>query len=68
MENPLDIAVSITGSQSALAEKYGIKPQAVQQWKFIPESRALETEKLFPGQISALAILEYAGVARQKVA
>lgn len=60
MENPLDLAEKIFGSQSAIAAKLSIKPQAVQQWKFIPESRALEFEKLTAGKIKAREVLEYA--------
>lgn len=64
MKNPLDTAIELAGNQSLLANMYGIKPQAVQQWKFIPESRALETETLFKGKVSARAILEYASSAK----
>lgn len=64
MKNPLDTVRGICGTQSAIAERFGIFPQAVQQWKFIPETRALEAEKLFKGKVTAREILEYAAKAR----
>lgn len=66
MENPLEVAKSLFGSQSAIAAKLNIKPQAVQQWEYIPESRALEFEQLTEGKIAARDILEYAAIARSK--
>lgn len=69
MDNPLDKAIELAGgTQAALAAKYGIKAQAVQQWPFIPEARALETERLFKGEISALDVLRYAEKARRVAA
>lgn len=60
MTNPLETAIKLLGSQSALAAKLKIKPQAVQQWRYIPESRALEIEKITGGKIGARAVLEFA--------
>lgn len=66
MENPLDRAKTLAGTAGALAERYGVSPQAISQWKFIPETRALETEQLFEKKITAREVLEYA--AMQKAA
>lgn len=60
MENPLDKAKTLAGTAGALAERYKVSPQAISQWKFIPETRALETEQLFGGEITAREVLEYA--------
>lgn len=75
MKNPLDKAIKTCGSQSALAEHLGIKPQAVQQWEFIPEHWALEVERVCvklasPDDevITAIEILEYAEKARRRKA
>lgn len=66
MKNPLDEAVRITGSQSALAEAFKIKPQAVQQWEFIPEKWALATERVTKGEVTARSVLEFAEHAKKR--
>lgn len=55
---PLQKALALFGSQTAIAEKLGIRPQAVQQWSYIPEKWALDMEQLSDGQITAREILE----------
>jgi DNA-binding transcriptional regulator YdaS (Cro superfamily) len=58
MDDPLSKAIHLFRSRSGLARALGIKPQAVQQWKRIPNSRALEIETLTEGKVTAREILE----------
>jgi DNA-binding transcriptional regulator YdaS (Cro superfamily) len=43
---PLDLAISVAGSMTALAEQLGITPQAVARWRNVPAGRCLEVERL----------------------
>lgn len=56
--NPLD-AVLGKFTQSAVAARLGISPQAVQQWEYIPAKWALEIEHITDGEISARDVLEF---------
>lgn len=52
---PIDKAVSILGSQTAIARLFGIKPQAVQLWCSsgkVPAERVLDIEKATQGQVT----------------
>lgn len=66
MQNPLDKAIEILGSQSAIAKGLGVTPQAVQQWEFIPERKALAMEELTDRKVTARSILEYAAWFQRK--
>jgi len=51
----LDKAIEIVGSQTSLASKLGVSPQAVQQWvikKKPPASRVLQIEKAVNGEVT----------------
>lgn len=55
-KTPIEMACELVGSQSALARKIGVKPQAVQKWvakKYTPIRRALAVEKATDGKIKA---------------
>jgi DNA-binding transcriptional regulator YdaS (Cro superfamily) len=58
--NPLDVAIEFFGSTTALADQFKISRQAVDQWGHIPLARALHTEKITNGRVSARSVLEYA--------
>ena len=52
---PIERAVEIIGSQSAVARIFGIKPQAVQLWCStgkVPAERVLEIERATNGDVS----------------
>ena len=53
--NAIEKAVSIIGSQSAVARLFGIKPQAVQLWCSsgrVPAERVIEIEKATNGEVT----------------
>ena len=48
-KTPLEQAITIAGNQVILAEKIGVTPQAVQQWKKnnkVPAERVISVERL----------------------
>ena len=42
----LELAISVAGSMTALADHLGITPQAVARWRNVPAARCLEVERL----------------------
>jgi DNA-binding transcriptional regulator YdaS (Cro superfamily) len=53
--SPIEKAVKIIGSQTALAKHFEIEPQAVQQWISsgrVPTKRVLGIEALTNGEVS----------------
>lgn len=55
MNNPIEKAVAIVGSQTALAAKIGVRPQAVQQWVatgIAPVRRVIAIEQATGGKVS----------------
>lgn len=53
--SPIEKAVKIVGSQTALAKHFQIEPQAVQQWISsgrVPTKRVLGIEQLTNGEVS----------------
>ncbi len=53
--NGLQRAITIFGSQSALARELKIKPQAVQQWvhrRRVPVERAIQIERATNGRVT----------------
>ena len=55
METPIQKAVAILGSQTALAKKLGVVPQAVQQWVASGKpsiKRCLAIEQATGGQVT----------------
>ena len=45
MDKGTRLAIKAVGGQSALADKLGIRPQAIGQWRKIPAERVVEVEK-----------------------
>ena len=58
MNTSLEKTIRHFGSQTALANALDIKPQAVQQWRRVPASRALQVERLTAGAVTAMEILK----------
>jgi len=57
--NAIEKVVSILGSQTALAKKLNVAPQAVHQWVSSgkpPAGRVIEIEKIVNGQVSRHAL------------
>jgi DNA-binding transcriptional regulator YdaS (Cro superfamily) len=55
MRTPIQKAVAVIGSQSALARLCGVKPQAVQKWVATgrpPAERVLQIEQVTKGQVT----------------
>ena len=56
----IDKAIAIVGTQSSLARKLGISPQAVAQWRSgarrIPVEQAVAIEKATAGKVTARAL------------
>jgi DNA-binding transcriptional regulator YdaS (Cro superfamily) len=53
--SPIEKAIAIVGSQTALAEELGIRPQAVQQWVasgHVPVRRVIAVEKATGGAVT----------------
>lgn len=64
MDTVLNRAISKLGSKAALARALGIKPQAIQQWEFIPEAWALDVENATTGEVTAVDVLTEAKACR----
>ncbi|WP_072866490.1 transcriptional regulator [Devosia limi] len=45
MENALEAAIKAVGTAQKFAEKIGVTPQAVSQWRRVPALRVLAVEK-----------------------
>lgn len=53
--NPVQRAVDVCITQSALAEKLGVRPQAVQQWVAsgrVPAKRVIAVERATGGKVT----------------
>lgn len=46
-EKALDAACEAAGTKTALAKALDVSPQAVQQWKRVPQRHVLRVEQLF---------------------
>jgi DNA-binding transcriptional regulator YdaS (Cro superfamily) len=55
MQTPIQKAIKIAGSQSALARKIGVPPQYVQYWakkNRVPAERVIAIEKATDGEVT----------------
>ena len=53
--SPLELAINICDTQSGLAKKVGVTPQAVQQWLaagVVPAKRVLQIETATEGRVT----------------
>lgn len=47
MDNPIDVAARVAGSQKALASLLNVTPQAITKWRVrIPAERVLDIERV----------------------